>query len=562
MTSRDRRSRLNIDAGWWRTAVVYQIYPRSFADGNGDGVGDLMGVTARIDYLTRLGVDAVWFSPFYPSALADGGYDVDDYRDIDPRIGTLADFDDLVARLHDAGIKVMTDLVPNHTSDRHAWFIEALAAGRGSAARERYHFRDGSGHDGSEPPNDWESVFGGPAWEPVGDGQWYLHVFAPEQPDLNWDHPEVREEFRSILRFWCDRGVDGFRVDVAHGLAKDLSEPWLPQQAMSPDRFSSGTHPWWDREEVHDIYADWRVVLDEYDPPRMAVAECFADPESRGRYAQATGLGQVFDFELLEAPFAAGAFRKAVDQGLIRAEESGSANAWVLSNHDVVRHATRYGLPGGTPETSAAWLLTNGQDSVPDVDLGSRRARAAALFVLALPGAAYLYQGEELGLQEVADLPPEVLQDPAWVRSSHRVKGRDGCRVPLPWSRTGSSLGFGTNGSHLPQPDWFADLSVEVQETDPTSILSLYRAALRLRKNLTTSPGLGWLPAPVDLLHFRRPGGWHCLTWFGEVPLQVADTWLPAGSDLLLSSDADGTGDRLPPVSTTWWRARDDERTT
>jgi alpha-glucosidase len=467
-----------------------------------------------------------------------------------------------VSALHDAGIKVMTDLVPNHTSDRHAWFVEARAAGRGSAARERYHFRDGTGSDGSHPPNDWASLFGGSAWQRVEDGQWYLHVFAPEQPDLNWDHPEVRNEFRDILRFWCDRGVDGFRVDVAHGLAKDLSEPWLRQHEMwPPDRFPSGTHPWWDREEVHDIYTEWRTVFDAYDPPRMGVAECFAPPESRGRYAEASGLGQVFDFELLEAPFAAEPFRQAVDEGLTRAAASGSANAWVLSNHDVVRHATRYGLPGGTPETAAAWLLSEGRDPALDVELGLRRARAAALFMLALPGAAYLYQGEELGLREVADLPLEALQDPAWVRSGHQVKGRDGCRVPLPWNRTGTSFGFGRNGSHLPQPDWFAGVAVEVQDSDPGSMLSLYRAALTLRRTLQSAPAFEWLPAQADLLHFRRPGGWHCLTWFGDSELKLADTRLPARSELLLSSDAVIPGDLLPPVSSSWWHAPDDQRT-
>jgi alpha-glucosidase len=545
---------------WWRSAVVYQVYPRSFADSDGDGVGDLRGVTSRVDHLVELGVDAVWFSPFYPSALADGGYDVDDYRDIDPRLGTLADFDELVSVLHGAGIRVMTDLVPNHTSDRHAWFTEALAAGRGSPARERYHFRDGSGPDGSEPPNDWESILGGPAWERVEDGQWYLHVFAPEQPDLNWDHPEVREEFRDILRFWCDRGVDGFRVDVAHGLAKDLSEPWWSREEMDPDReVDPGTHPWWDRDEVHDIYAEWRRVLDDYDPPRVAVGECFAPPDRRGRYAEATGLGQIFDFELLEAPFEAEAFRAAAEAGLARSGATGSASAWVLSNHDVVRHASRYGLPGGTPETAAKqWLVTDGREPALDRELGVRRARAGTLFALALPGTAYLYQGEELGLHEVADLPPDVLQDPAWARSGHTIKGRDGCRVPLPWTRTGSSFGFGDGGSHLPQPSWFGPASVEAQEHDPWSTLAVYREALSLRRRLVRDSALEWLPAPPGVLHLRRSGGWHSLTCFSDDPVRLAETSLPPSAGLLLSSAAPDPTHVLPPASTTWWQDRDD----
>jgi alpha-glucosidase len=562
MTSRHQRPPSDNDPDWWRTAVVYQIYPRSFADGNGDGLGDLLGVDARIDHLMSLGVDAVWFSPFYPSALADGGYDVDDYRDIDPRIGTLADFEGLVASMHSAGIKVMTDLVPNHTSNRHAWFIEALTAGRGSAARARYHFQEGRGPRGSLPPNDWQSIFGGPAWEPVGDGQWYLHVFAPEQPDLNWDHPEVRDDFLHTIRFWAERGVDGFRVDVAHGLAKDLTEPWLPHSHMTPDSpITPGDHPWWDRDEVHEIYAAWRTVFEEYDPPLAAIAECFASPERRGRYAAGSGLGQTFDFELLEAPFDAEAFRTAVDQGMARSAASGSANAWVLSNHDVVRHASRYGLPSGTPESAAAWLLTNGTVPRLDRELGVRRARAAILFVLALPGAAYLYQGEELGLHEVPDLPPRALQDPAWIRSGQTVKGRDGCRVPLPWTVNGSSFGFGSGGSHLPQPECFGQVSVEAQEADTGSTLTLYREALTARRRLLRGVGAEWEPSPDGVLHLRRDGGWHCLTSFRDDAIPLAETAIPPGSRLLLASTKPGPDDIVPPVSTSWWRSPAHEET-
>src|SRR3712207_3473147 len=282
-----------LNADWWRQACVYQIYPRSFADSNGDGIGDLPGVTSRIGYLADLGVDAIWLSPFYPSALADGGYDVDDYRDVAPELGTLADFDALVAAAHARNIKVIVDIVPNHTSDRHSWFVEALASPPGSAARARYIFRDGTGPDGSQPPSDWISHFGGPAWTRLPDGQWYCHLFAPEQPDLNWDNPEVREDFKTTLRFWADRGVDGYRVDVAHALAKDLSEPLRSKPVLEDTTMPlDGSDPLFDRDEVHQIYAEWREVFDSYDPPRTAVAEAFAPSERRALYARPTELGQ------------------------------------------------------------------------------------------------------------------------------------------------------------------------------------------------------------------------------------------------------------------------------
>src|SRR4051794_33302724 len=329
--------RIDRGADWWRQAVVYQVYPRSFADADGDGIGDLPGVTSRVGYLAALGVDAVWLSPFYPSALADGGYDVDDYRDVDPRLGTLQDFDAMAAALHQAGLKVIVDIVPNHTSDRHPWFREAVAAGPGSRARERYIFRDGAGPHGQRPPNDWESVFGGPAWHQVPDGQWYLHLFAPEQPDLNWDDREVRDDFLRTLRFWSDRGVDGFRVDVAHALAKDLTEPYVTAVELAEGPIGGSSNPLWDRDELSDIYAEWRAVFDEYDPPRTAVAEAWVPTHRRARYASQDGLGQAFNFDLLRAPWNAAFVKQVIDENVRLAEDSGTTSTWVLSNHDVVR---------------------------------------------------------------------------------------------------------------------------------------------------------------------------------------------------------------------------------
>jgi alpha-glucosidase len=543
---------LTDDPTWWRQAAVYQIYPRSFADSNGDGVGDLPGITAKVPYLRELGVDAVWLSPFYPSALADGGYDVDDYRDVDPKIGTLAQFDEMIAALHAVGIRVIADVVPNHSSDRHAWFREALAAPAGSPARARYVFRDGLGEHGEVPPADWTSIFGGPAWTRVADGQWYLHSFASEQPDFDWSNEEVREDFLTTLRFWSDRGVDGFRVDVAHGLAKDLPAVLPTQAELDAMPRGTGRHPLWDRDEVHEIYAAWREVFDSYDPPRTAVAEAWVEPHRRARYASAQGLGQAFNFDLLEADYDAEAFRASISHNLAAADETGSSTTWVFSNHDVVRHATRYGLPplaGRDVKQGAEWLLSGGTSPAVDAEAGLRRARAATLLLLGLPGSAYVYQGEELGLPEVADIPAEERQDPSFFRNPGVDIGRDGCRVPLPWTRAGDSFGFGPAGAHLPQPTWFGDFSVEAEDGDPSSTLSLYRVALGLRRELQAEERLSWHEAPVDVLHFSRPGGWHVVSNFGTVPAP-----LPEG-EVLVASGPLGEAGHLPGETTVWLRA-------
>ena len=546
-------------AEWWRQAVVYQIYPRSFADSNSDGLGDLPGILAHVDYLAELGIDAVWLSPFYPSALADGGYDVADYRDVDPRLGTLEDFDALTAALHERGIRMIVDIVPNHTSDLHAWFQEALEAGRGSAARERYIFRDGTGPDGSLPPADWQSTFGGPAWEQVADGQWYFHHFAREQPDLNWNNPDVHADFVKTLRFWSDRGVDGFRIDVAHMLTKDLTEP-LPSREQLNAIPIDGRHPLFDRDDVHEVYAEWRAVFNDYDPPRMAVAEAWVAPSRIPLYARPESLGQSFNFDLLLADFDAGMFRQVVDDNLALAARSGSATTWVLSNHDVVRHATRYGLPPvgvlasaserttGDPveRAGAAWLVSGGTAPELDRDGGLRRARAATLFLLGLPGSAYLYQGEELGLHEVAEIAPEQRQDPTFFRTEGAEIGRDGCRVPLPWTTNGPALGFGDAAPHLPQPVWFADAAVAVEDADPASTLHLYRRALATRRALQSREALGWVETGRDdVLHFTRPNGWQVVTNFGTEPYP-----LPDGEVVVSSVGLDARA--LPGEATAW----------
>ncbi|GGI44768.1 alpha-glucosidase [Agromyces flavus] len=553
---------LAADPDWWRQAAVYQIYPRSFADSNGDGIGDLPGITSRVPYLVELGVDAVWLSPFYPSALADGGYDVDDYRNVDPRLGTLDDFDEMVAALHAAGIRIIADIVPNHSSNLHEWFREALAAPKGSAARDRYIFRDGEGPDGSEPPSDWLSIFGGPAWHPVGDGQWYLHLFAPEQPDLNWANREVRDDFLRTIRFWSDRGVDGFRVDVAHGLAKDLTAPLRSHAELEATKLAAdGSHPLWDREELDEIYAEWREVFDEYDPPRIAVAEAWVAPTRRHRYAAETSLGQAFNFDLLRANFSSEEFHEIVDRNMEFAAETGSSNTWVFSNHDVVRHATRYGLPAdlsGEGEVGKDWLLRGGPASEVDAALGLRRARAATLFLLGLPGSAYLYQGEELGLPEVAEIPDASRQDPTFFRSPGVEVGRDGCRVPLPWVADAPSFGFGPSAaSHLPQPAWFSSFAVDVQSADPSSTLSMYRRALALRHELQGLEQLAWISVELpSVLAFQRPGGWTVVTNFGSSSVTLPDGMREL--EVLLSSapldPADAAAGVVPPAATVWLR--------
>ncbi|WP_030687275.1 glycoside hydrolase family 13 protein [Streptomyces sp. NRRL B-1347] len=546
--------------GWWRDAVIYQVYPRSFADSNGDGMGDLPGVTARLPHLRRLGVDAVWLSPFYASPQADAGYDVADYRAVDPVFGTLADADDLVRAAHGLGLRVIVDIVPNHCSDRHEWFRQALADGPGSPLRERFHFRPGKGADGELPPNDWESVFGGPAWTRTADGAWYLHLFASEQPDFNWEHPAVREEFRSVLRFWLDLGVDGFRVDVAHGLVK---APGLPDVGHGEQVKLLGVRPtpYFDQDGVHEVYRDWRAVLDAYDGERVAVAEAWTPTVERSAlYLRPGELHQAFNFAYLTTEWDAAALRSVIDRSLAAMNAVGAPATWVLSNHDVVRHATRL--------------------AADDPARGLRRARAATLLMLALPGSAYLYQGEELGLPEVTDLPDEVRQDPAFFRGSGRDGAgqegtRDGCRVPLPWSGSRPPFGFGPvegGPSWLPQPAAWKDLTVEAQEADPGSTLALYRAALAARR---AHPALGageaveWLESPDGVLLFRRhavdgPGGADARVTVA-VNLMDRPVTLPVPGRLLLSSaNSDPAGAELtgsaagavvPPDTTVWWAA-------
>ncbi|MGK5681225.1 glycoside hydrolase family 13 protein [Actinoplanes sp. URMC 104] len=522
---------------WWRDAVIYQVYPRSFADSDGDGMGDLPGITSRLPQLKELGVDAVWLSPFYPSPQHDAGYDVADYRGVDRRFGDLGDADKLIAEAHNLDLKIIVDLVPNHTSDQHEWFRAALAAGPGSPERERYIFRD-------EPPNSWQSVFGGSAWEQVPDGQWYLHLFDVSQPDLNWGNPEVRAEFLDILRFWLDRGVDGFRVDVAHGLVKESNlADWTQSSQILGGLDPAGPPPpMWDQEGVHEIYRSWRALLDEYQGGRILVAEAWVAPASRlARYVRPDEMHQAFNFPYLEAQWRPADLRAVIDESLEASGTVGAPTTWVLSNHDVVRHATRLGYPVGTPRMHGV----GAEDPQPDTALGLRRARAATLLMLALPGSVYLYQGEELGLPEHTTMPDEFREDPAWERSGHAERGRDGCRVPLPWEADAPSYGFGpADASWLPQPATWAEYALDRQQGIPGSTWELYRSALELRRQHGLGGGsLTWQDGPFSF----RNRDLLVLTNFEEEPVE-----LPPGARVLLSSEPlDGDG-RVPADVTVW----------
>jgi alpha-glucosidase len=539
---------------WWRSAAVYQVLPRSFADGDGDGVGDLAGLRARLPFIAGLGVDAVWVTPWYPSPLVDSGYDVADYRDVDPVLGGLAQAEAFLREAHGLGLKVLLDIVPNHTSSAHAWFRAALAGD--ARARARYLFRPGRGEGGALPPNDWESCFGGPAWTRTTDpdgrpGEWYLHSFAPEQPDLDWRNPEVRAEFVDVLRFWFDRGVDGFRVDVAHGLVKEAGLP----DALGRDRRTQ-EHPGWDQDEVHEVYREWRRVADAYDPPRVFVAEAWvARPERLPLYLRPDELHMAFEFEPLHVAWREGPWRRVVERGLAAAQVSGAPSAWALTNHDVVRQVTRYARSqpperGSNESERARWGT-----EVPDLALGRARARAAVLLTMALPGLVYVYAGEELGLEEVEDIPSARRLDPIHTRSGGLDPGRDGSRVPLPWSGDRPPYGFSPPGSAapwLPQPQGWGPLTVAAQAEDDGSTLSLYRCALGLRRTLLTGPEpVEWCGAPAGVLAFARGT---TVVWVNFGPDDVV---LPAGMRAVVRS---GPGpDGVLPVDTAAWLVPDEE---
>jgi alpha-glucosidase len=513
---------------WWRDAVIYQVYPRSYADADGDGIGDIAGIRARLSHLADLGVDAIWMSPWYPSPMADAGYDVADFRDIDPAFGTLAGAEALITEAHALGIRIIVDIVPNHVSSRHVWFRRALAD-PDAPERELFWFRPGD-----RMPTDWVGEFGGTTWTRTPDGAWYLHLFTPEQPDLNWDHPRVRAEFEDILRFWFDRGVDGIRIDSAALLFKDRDLP--PVADGKP-------HPFHDLDEVHDVYRAWRRIADSYDGDRALIGEVWMPEVDRfANYLRPDELHAAFNFDFLGCAWDPRLMRECIDRTLDAHRAVGAPATWVLSNHDVTRHVTRYGRADTT------FSFDNNLDGTPvDLELGTRRARAAALLSLSLPGATYVYQGEELGLWENETIPPERIQDPMYARRGHT---RDGCRVPLPWTGDEPPFGFSTAEPWLPQPPEWKDRTVQAQTGDPSSMLELYRAAIALRRREPGlhQPAMIWLDAAPGVLAYTRGD-----EFAGVLNLSPSPTALPNHRTCLLASGP-LDGDLLPPDTAVWLR--------
>jgi alpha-glucosidase len=538
------------------SASVYQVYLRSFRDGNGDGIGDLAGLTAGLAEIDALGCEAIWLNPCYPSPQRDHGYDIADYRGIDADYGTLDDFDTMLAEAHRLGLRVLMDMVANHCSTEHAWFKEALAAAPGSRARARFHFADGKGEGGELPPGNWTSVFGGSAWtrvtEPDGTpGQWYLHSFDPGQPDFNWRNPEVSDYFDDVIRFWFDRGVDGFRIDVAHGHFKAAG---LPDHRGAEDGTGGHNYAMWDQPEVHEIYRSWRRIAESYDEPKYFVGEIWVPTAERlAAYLRPDELHQAFSFELLIQPWDAHRLRAAIESGL---RVSGGSPAWTLANHDVHRTVTRYGqqqsLDAPVPTDMIAAARRTGE---ADIETGLRRARAAAALLMALPGSVYLYQGEELGLPEVFDLPAEARQDPIWIRSNGVELGRDGCRIPLPWTADTPNFGFSTADTDaspwLPQPQWFASFARNIQAEADDSMLALYRRLVTRRRELFPSDApIEWIDAGSHIIAFRR-GASLCVVNLGDRPLSLPVTW--NAGDLIVATASDTSAASLPVDSAAWF---------
>ena len=530
------------EESWWRDAVIYQIYPRSFRDANGDGEGDLAGVIEGLPYLASLGIDAIWLSPIYRSPNNDGFYDVADPRDIDPLFGSLADAELLIKEAHECGLKVIFDIIPNHFSSDHAWFKAALAAGPGSPERARFHFYDGRGENGELPPNNWNSLFTGSAWTRTPDGQYYLHLFDSSQPDLNWDNPEVHADFEKTLHFWLGRGIDGFRIDVSHGLVKedillDHRDPDLLTKALRIDTKDVtqdqradllSDMPFFDRDGVHEIYRAWRKLFNKY-KNRMTVGEAFVYPTSRlANYVRPDELHQIFNFDFLLIEWNAEKIKEAAARVISELATVGAPPTWALNNHDSPRLVSRLG--------SVA------------------KARALALLTAALPGSLYIYQGEELGLPD-GEMPLSARRDPIALRSQGADLGRDGCRVPLPWDADAKNFGFTSGSPWLPQMASYGGYAIATEVRDSESSLNFYKKTLKIRRDHPALGGEGsitFLDTNPGILGFTRLPG---LIVFANttdseasIPVQAASIIHESGSGVSFAADLLN----LPAHTTVW----------
>lgn len=506
---------------WWQHAVIYQVYLKSFADSSGDGDGDIAGLMSRLEYLKDLGVDALWISPWFVSPMHDGGYDVSNYFDIDPLFGTLEEAQQLIDKIHELGLRVILDLVANHCSSEHPWFKAALASDEGSREREWFHFKDGRGVDGNEPPNDWRSIFGGPAWTRSLDrdgnpGQWYLNLFDSSQPDLNWKNPEVLEQFDRILQFWFDRGVDGFRLDAVAALGKEedfRDIGFEPDDLYRPDIWEPV--PFFDAEPVHDVLRRWRRIGQQYSPEKFFVGEVVVRDSTRlARYLRRDELQSALSFDLSKIGWSADAFRQMINTLLSSCFDNHSWMTWTLSSHDEKRSVTRYS-EGNCAEGEASG----------SIEVGAERSRAAHLLAMALPGSACIYQGEELGLREVTDIPDEDLRDPIFTRTGNRALGRDGCRVPLPWDKSAPSLGFSASQrTWLPLPKDWAEFSVATQLENELSTLRFFQDVLRLRKSIFNDvSSVTWEPSAEGVLILRRGPDFRCVVNLSGEPWKIGD---------------------------------------
>lgn len=569
---------------WWQEAIVYQVYVRSFADANGDGIGDLEGIRSRLDHIASLGVDAIWLNPCYPSPQRDHGYDVADYFAIHDEYGDLDTFDALLADARERNIKILMDLVPNHCSNDHAWFVEALAADPDSVERNRFYFRDGlPTADGADPhgspPNNWMAAFGGSAWTRVSpdDAQWYLGTFTPHQPDFDHTNSDVQAMFAEVLEFWFDRGVEGVRVDAIAPVGKDAALPDAPPVPPGTGLLQvCWENPYTVfRPEGHDVWRQFRTTIDNYmerHPGRdlMMVAEAYMNgrPDLMAAFVNPEQFHQAFAFDLLLSPWVKSEVERAI-RDTLDIISIGSTPTWTLNNHDVQRVVTRLGRSNATDPNTVSNNAMEVDDVDIDIERGVRRARAMITLAMAMPGSLYLYMGEELGLPEVLDIPAERREDPVFLQTNGERIGRDGCRIPLPWTDDPSTnFGFSSVDSDahtdvpdswLPQPGWWGTGAVDELDGEDNSILELYRAVIDARREFAVPEGM--VAAVVDLgpgLVAVRRGDLVavCNTTSEPIALDMENDLVEISLPVFASEPTEmHTPGVIPPDSTVWLKS-------